>query len=83
MEKSESGPGRPELVRAVTGDTKRRNWEDLWMGTRFCYLPLGIMFWSLMGCFVDASVGEWWKTVGGLCRTPHPCGCLGDLRGHV
>ena len=66
MEKSESGLGRPELVRAVIGDTKRRNWEDLWMGTRFCYLPLGIMLWSLMRCFVDASVEEWWKTVGGL-----------------
>lgn len=35
------------------------------------------------GMFVDASVEEWWKTVGGLCRTPHHCGCLGDLRGHV
>ena len=65
-EKSESGLGRPELVRAVIGDTKRRNWEDLWTGTRFCYLPLGIMLWSLMRCFVDVSVEEWGKTGGGL-----------------
>ena len=40
-ERSESGLGRPELVRAVIGGTKRRNWEDLWMGTRFLVSSAG------------------------------------------
>lgn len=28
------------------------------------------MLWSFVGCLVDASVGQWRKTVGGLCRAP-------------
>lgn len=53
------------------------------MGTRFLCLPLGIMLWSFMECFVNASVEEDGKIVGGMCQAPQKYGCLWDLRGHV
>ena len=53
-ERSESGLGRPELVRAVKGGYD----APLRMGTRFHYLPLDIMLWSFSGCFVHVSMGK-------------------------
>lgn len=41
------------------------------------------MLWSFMGCIVDASVEEGWKTVGGIGRASQQCDRLWDLRGHV
>lgn len=51
-----AGRRRPESARTVRGFTKRRNWEDLYIGGALSFFPLGIMLWSLRGCFVDAGV---------------------------
>jgi len=52
-----AGRRRLESARAVRGFTKRRNWEDLYIGDALSYFPLDIMLWSCMGCLIDASVG--------------------------
>ncbi len=74
-----AGCRRPESVRTVRGFTKRRNWEDLYIGDALSYFPLDIMLWSPMGCFVDAAVARSWKTVGGMSRAPLFEDCLWDL----
>jgi len=45
-------------MRTVKELQKRRNWEDLYIGGALRYIPLGIMLWSVMEGFVDASVKD-------------------------
>lgn len=65
-----AGCRRPESARTVREFTKRRNWEELYIGDAHSCYSLDIMLWSRIGCFVDADVEGGWKTVGGMCRAP-------------